>query len=232
MNKKEILHDINFTFEKGKVYAIMGPNGSGKSTLAWALMGYPGYELSPRSRILFNGKDITEESAEKRAKRGIFLSFQSPLALPGVNIYQLLHYTPLKKKMDYREIKSRVHESAERIAVREDLLERSFQPGLSGGEKKKVEVLQARLLDPKLAIFDEIDTGVDVDALAQIASLMNDMKKNKTFLLITHYNRILKYVHPDAVLVLKDGIVAGTGGKDLAERIESEGYERSLPKQK
>lgn len=224
VGQKEILHNLNFNFQKGKIYALMGPNGSGKSTLAWSIIGSPNYTLDKKSRILFEGKDITNLKTEKRAKKGIFLSFQNPPSLTGVNIYQLLSYA-LPKKVNLLKIKKRIETIAKKITLNEDILERAFYPGLSGGEKKKVEVLQAIILNPRFAIFDEIDTGLDIDAVKRISEVLREYKKNKTFLLITHYSRILKYLQPDYVLVMKEGKIVKSGGKDLAEKIEKEGYQ-------
>lgn len=221
---KEILHDINFNFEKGKVYAVMGPNGSGKSTLAATVMGHPSYTLAPKSKIIFEKEDLTNLKPEERAKKGLFLSFQTPLSLSGVTIYQLLRYV-LDKKMDPLMIREKVKQYAQKLKIKEDLLSRSLNDGFSGGEKKKMEVLQAAVIDPKFIFFDEVDTGVDIDALKAIAQFLKEMKKNrKTFVLITHYNRILKHISPDYVVIIKDGRLVKTGGKKLASQIEKEGY--------
>ncbi len=227
---KKILKDINFVFEKGKVYAVMGPNGSGKSTLAVTIMGHPAYSVSSQSKILFNSKNITKLDADKRAKEGIFMSFQSPLSLSGVTIYQLMRYA-LDGKVDALKIRQQVQTFAKKLRISDDLLNRSLNDGFSGGEKKKMEVLQAAVLDPKLLIFDEIDTGVDVDALRSIASFINKMKSTgKTFIVITHYNRILKYLKPDKVLIIVDGKLVKTGDRKLAEGIEKEGYDKYTTK--
>lgn len=223
---KKILKDISFSFEKGKVYAVMGPNGSGKSTLAATIMGNPVYSVTSQSKILFNSKNIAKLDADKRAKEGIFMSFQSPLSLSGVTIYQLMRYA-LDGRVDALKIRQQVQTFAKKLRISDDLLGRSLNDGFSGGEKKKMEVLQAAVLDPKLLIFDEIDTGVDVDALRSIASFINKMKSTgKTFIVITHYNRILKYLKPDKVLIIVDGKLVKTGDRKLAEGIEKEGYDR------
>lgn len=224
IGQKEILHDINFIFEKGKIYALMGPNGSGKSTLAWSILGYPNYILDEKSRILFEGKDITNLKTEKRAKKGIFLSFQNPLSLTGVNIYQFFNYA-LPKRANLLKIREKIKKIAKKLTLQEEILERAFQPGLSGGEKKKIELLQAIILNPKLAIFDEIDTGLDIDALKKVSEVLQESKKNKTFILITHYSRILKYLKPDYIVVMKDGKIVKKGGRNLVEKIEKEGYQ-------
>jgi len=222
IQNKEILHDINFKFEKGKTYAIMGPNGSGKTTLALAILGYPGLSLDKKSKIIFNGRDITNLKPEERAKKGIFLSFQNPPSLSGVNIFQLLQYA--FPKINPLILRQKTKEISQKLGLEEEVLERSFHPGVSGGEKKKVEALQALIFNPKLFIFDEIDTGLDVDALRKISQSINEIKKGKTIILITHYARILRYIEPDYVLVLKEGRISHFGDKTLAEKIEREGY--------
>lgn len=222
--KKTILKEINYSFEKGKIYAIMGPNGSGKSTLANIIAGHPGYKLEKGS-LRFEGKKINELSPEKRAKLGIFLSFQTPLSLSGVTVFQLLRIA-LQKKKDPLKIKKEIEQIAQRLKIKKELLERSLNQDTSGGEKKKMELLQAAILDPKLLIFDEIDTGVDIDALKILAGYMQENKKGKTFIIITHYNRILHYIKPDKVLILMEGKLVKEGNFKLAEQIEKAGYNK------
>lgn len=225
IESKKILKNINYTFEPGKVYAIMGPNGSGKSTLASTVMGNPIYSVSKSSKIVFEGENITEMEPNERSNKGIFLSFQTPMALTGVTIYQFMRYA-LTGKMDALNIRQGVQKYAKKLHISEDLLSRSLNDGFSGGEKKKMEVLQAALLDPKLAFFDEIDTGVDVDALRSIAKFIQGMRTpQKTFVIITHYNRILKYLKPDKILVLKNGQLVKEGTAKLAQEIEKKGYD-------
>lgn len=225
IEKKSILTDISFTFEKGKVYAIMGPNGSGKSTLAASVMGHPAYELSAASKILFNGEDIVDLTPDKRAEKGIFLSFQSPLSLSGVSIYQFMRYA-LDGKMDALAIRQKIQKYAEELKISQELLSRSLNDGFSGGEKKKMEMLQAAMLEPAVLFFDEIDTGVDVDALKTIAKFINKTrKKDSTFIIITHYNRILKYLKPDKTLVIAKGKLVKVGNAKLADEIEKKGYD-------
>lgn len=224
VGKTTILEDFNFNFEKGKVYAIMGPNGSGKSTLAFAISGHPSYK-SEAGSIKFNGKNISDLSPDKRAKLGIFLSFQTPLSLSGVNVFQLLRVA-LAKKIDPLALKKKIEATAKKLGINQELTERSLNEGASGGEKKKLEILQAAILDAKLQIFDEIDTGVDVDALRKIAKFMTGNKNGKTYLIITHYNRILHYIKPDKVLILISGRLMKVGNAKLAEEIEKNGYER------
>ncbi len=225
IESKKILKNINYTFEPGKVYAIMGPNGSGKSTLASTVMGHPIYSVSKTSKIIFEGDNITEMEPNERSNKGIFLSFQTPMALTGVTIYQFMRYA-LTGKMDALKIRQGVQKLAKKLRISEDLLTRSLNDGFSGGEKKKMEVLQAALLDPKLAFFDEIDTGVDVDALRSIAKFIQAMRTpQKTFVIITHYNRILKYLKPDKIIVLKNGQIVKEGTAKLAQEIEKKGYD-------
>jgi len=224
VGNKKILEKINFTFEKGKIYAIMGPNGSGKSTLAFAVMGHPSYIVDPKSKIILNRKNISHLKAEKRAQKGIFLSFQTPLSLSGVNISQLL-LIALKGKKDPIKLRAEIETYADELKISQDLLRRSLNDGASGGEKKKMEVLQAAILDKKLMIFDEVDTGVDVDALKTIAKFLDNHKVGKTYIIITHYNRILHYLKPDQVLIIQKGRLKKVGDHRLAETIEKEGYE-------
>lgn len=225
INEKQILKDFNFEFEQSKIYAVMGPNGSGKSTLAYSIMGHPGYTLGKDSQIIFEGENITELDADKRSEKGIFLSFQSPLSLSGVKVYQLLHYA-LQGKKDPLTIRNEVKKYAQELQIDEHLLSRSLNEGASGGEKKKMEVLQASVLNKKLLIFDEVDTGVDVDALKAIAQFLQNHKKDKTYIIITHYNRILKYLKPDHVLIVADGKLQKVGDHTLADEIEKEGYDK------
>jgi Fe-S cluster assembly ATP-binding protein len=221
VGEKKIIKNFSFDFQKGKVYVVMGPNGSGKSTLSYALMAHPTYELN--GLISLNGENITDLDAQKRAEKGIFLSFQSPLSLSGVTVFQLLQLA-LSGTIDPVKLRRKVLSTAKELHLSEELLRRSLNENASGGEKKKLEVLQATILDKQVQIFDEVDTGVDVDALKTIGTFLNKNKKNKTYIIITHYNRILKYVKPDEVLVLNNGKLVRTGGASLAKKIERTGY--------
>lgn len=223
VGEKKILKNINFNFEKNKVYALMGPNGSGKSTLASIIVGHPSYTVE-EGKIFFENDDITELDVDERAKKGIFLSFQQPLSLSGVTVFQLLRLA-LSGKKDPLKVKEEIDFYAKKLKIKKELIERSLNDGASGGEKKKLEVLQAALLEPKFLILDEVDTGVDVDALKTIALFLDEFKKDKTVLIITHYYRILKYLQPDYVMVMIDGEIKKVGDKTLAEKIEKEGYE-------
>lgn len=225
VKKKKILDNLNFKFEKGKTYVLMGPNGSGKSTLALAVFGHPAYSLSRGSRVSFNDRNLKLLSPEKRARQGLFLSFQSPLSVPGVTVFQLLRQA-LSGRVDVLTLRDRMDETARLLKIKKELLERSLNEEFSGGEKKKMEVLQAALLDPQLLIFDEVDTGVDIDSLRLITSALKTLRKQgRTLILITHYNRILKYLRPDQVLVMKSGRLVKTGDYQLAGKIEKDGYE-------
>ena len=218
---KKIIKNFSFEFKKGKVYVVMGPNGSGKSTLAYSLMAHPAYQS--KGAIKLNNEDITDLDAQRRAEKGIFLSFQNPLSLSGITVFQLLQLA-LSGKTDPVTLRRKVLSTAKELHLSEELLRRSLNENASGGEKKKLEVLQATVLDKPLQIFDEVDTGVDVDALKTIGKFLQKNKKNKTYIVITHYNRILKYLKPDAVLILNNGKLVKTGGAKLAEQIEKKGY--------
>jgi len=219
---KIIIKNLNLRLEKNKVYVLMGPNGSGKSTLALTLMAHPLYQIKS-GKILFEKKDVTDLAPEKRANLGLFLSFQSPLSLSGVSMFSLLR-TAIAGKCDPLALREEIEKTAKLLKIKKELLERSLNEGTSGGEKKKLELLQAAILNPKFLMFDEIDTGVDIDALRTIAQFMEKNKKGKTYLLITHYNRILKYVKPDEVLVMMEGKIVKQGDYKLAEKIERDGY--------
>lgn len=227
VNDKVILKNINYSFKKNNFYAIMGPNGSGKSTLAYAIAGHPNYILDKNSKIFFEDKDITDLEPDKKAQLGIFLSFQNPLSLTGVSLFQLLRLS-LSGKIDPLKLKNQLDKLAKRLHIKEDLISRSLNDGASGGEKKKIELIQVAILKPTFLILDEIDTGVDVDALKVISDFLISFKKNRTIVIITHYNRILKYLSPDKVLVLFNGGLVDEGDKKLAEEIEKSGYKKYL----
>lgn len=223
VEKKTIIKDFTFQFKKGNIYAIMGPNGSGKSTLAYSLMGHPSYSIK-RGKIKLAGNDITNKKPNERAKLGLFLSFQTPLSLAGVNIFQLL-LVAMRGKREPLAIRQDLESYAKELKIKHELIERALNEGASGGEKKKLEVLQAAVLAPDVLIFDEVDTGVDIDALKTIAEFIRKHKKGRTYILITHYNRILKYLKPDEVLILIGGKLMKTGDHKLAHKIEEKGYD-------
>lgn len=232
IGEKKILKNISFSFKPGKTYALMGPNGSGKSTLASAIMGHPNIHYSRASKIFIGekparptGGNIKTLSPDKRAALGIFLSFQTPLEIPGVTIFDLLRIA-LEKTMDPVTLHKQVKLYAKELHIKDELLKRSLNVGFSGGEKKKLEALQAVMLEPQFALFDEIDTGVDVDALKAISRfLKKHLPKETTLVFITHSTRLLKYVTPDTVLIMKDGSLIKTGGAKLAQEIEHTGFE-------
>ncbi len=224
---KEILHKISYDFLPATTYALLGPNGSGKSTLGNTLMGHPHYTPTPESVVTWNDGDLLSLSPDERAKRGIFLSFQNPLPLAGVSVMDLLRMTLVtSKKLDALTLHKKVREYTKELNIKEELLKRSLHDGFSGGEKKKIEALQAVLLQPAVAIFDEIDTGVDVDALRQITTFLKKyLSKEATLIYITHSHKLLSILEPSHVLVLKNGVLVTTGDHALAETIEREGFE-------
>lgn len=228
VGNKVIIKNFNYEFKNNKVYAIMGPNGSGKSTFAYALSGHPNYKIESGSMKL-NGENIKHLKADERARKGIFLSFQSPLSLNGVNVFQLLRVA-MSGKIDPLNLRKKVNSLAKELKIKEELIQRSLNNGASGGEKKKLEVLQASVLNPGILIFDEVDTGVDVDSLKNIAEFIAKNKKGKTYILITHYNRILRYIKPDKVLILINGELVKEGKSELAKEIEDKGYEKIISK--
>jgi len=221
---KKILHDISFAFKSGKTYAILGPNGSGKSTLASAIMGHPNLKLARGSKILVGQKNLHSLSPDKRAALGISMTFQNPLALEGVSVRDLLRLA-LEKRYDPFALHAKIRQGAEALKIKSELLSRSLNDGFSGGEKKKLEALQIALLEPRFVLFDEIDTGVDVDALKTITGfLRKTLPKEATLVFITHSAKLLKYMRPDEILVIKDGRLAATGGPALAAAIEKKGF--------
>jgi Fe-S cluster assembly ATP-binding protein len=225
IEKKQILDDISFSFRPGKTYALMGPNGSGKSTLASAIMGHPNIAYSRTSKILISEKNLKSLSPDTRAKLGVFLSFQTPLEIPGVTVFDLLRIA-LEKKFDAVTIHKQIKAYAKELHIKDELLKRSLNEGFSGGEKKKLEALQAVMLAPQFVLFDEIDTGVDVDALKTISQfLKKHLPKQSTLVFITHSTRLLKYVSPDEVMVIKNGKLVKTGKAALAKKIEEQGFE-------
>lgn len=225
IDSKKILENISFDFHPGKTYALMGPNGSGKSTLASAIMGHPNIVYSRASKILVGSKNIKSLSPDKRARLGIFLSFQTPMTLPGVTVFELLRLA-LEKRIDPVTLHGQVKVYAKELRIKDELLKRSLNDGFSGGEKKKLEALQAVLLQPKFALFDEIDTGVDVDALKTISQfLKKHLSKKTTLVFITHSTRLLRYVKPEEVLIMKIGRLVKTGKSALAKKIEKDGFE-------
>tara|TARA_Y100000590_G_scaffold78763_1_gene87546 strand:- start:1070 stop:1825 length:756 start_codon:yes stop_codon:yes gene_type:complete len=232
VNGTEILKGIDLSIGLGEIHAIMGPNGSGKSTLANLIAGKPEYEVTDGT-ILYEGKDITNLSPDERALIGIFLSFQYPVELPGVRNRQFLKSAldAIRKHRGDQELSARefdkiYRESVAKIDIDIELMKRGVNEGFSGGEKKRNEMLQLCLLNPRLAILDETDSGLDIDALRLVAKVVNDMRsETNSMILVTHYQRMLSYVVPDFVHVLIDGKIIKSGKEDLAYELEEKGYE-------
>jgi Fe-S cluster assembly ATP-binding protein len=228
---KPILKGLDLSVGAGEVHAIMGPNGSGKSTLAYVLAGRDGYEVTEGS-ILYQGRDLLELSPEERARDGIFLAFQYPVEIPGVATTSFLKtaVNAVRKhrgepELDAMEFMKLMREKRNLLGIGEEMLRRSLNVGFSGGEKKRTEVLQMALLDPKLAVLDETDSGLDIDALKVVADGVNALRSpDRAMVLITHYQRLLNYIVPDRVHVLAGGRIAKSGGKELALQLEKEGY--------
>ena len=231
INDKPIIKGLNLNIKPGEVHAIMGPNGSGKSTLANILSGKNGYEVS--GTLIYQGQNLKEISIEERAQKGIFLAFQYPLEIPGVNTRNFLK-TSLnsvrkskgEKELDTLTFLKLIKEKASELNIDEKFLSRQLNVGFSGGEKKKNEILQMKLLEPKLSILDETDSGLDIDALRIVADGVNSYKNTKNaFLIITHYQRLLDYIKPDYIHVLSAGKIVKTGNADLGKQLEKTGYE-------
>ncbi|MBU2503520.1 MAG: Fe-S cluster assembly ATPase SufC [Nanoarchaeota archaeon] len=225
---KEILKGVNLRLENGKVHALMGPNGSGKTTLAETFMGNPKYKIT-KGQILLDGKDITNLRADKKAKLGLFLSFQNPVTISGVTVSNFLRqaYNSIhKEKLSLLEFRKLLDEKRELLNIPSEFLSRYLNEGFSGGEKKKLEILQLLVLNPKVAILDETDSGLDIDSLKIVSQgISNFMTPEKIILIITHYKRILEYVKPDKVFILIDGKIVSSGGAELVNKLEKEGYE-------
>ncbi len=224
---KEILKGIDLEIGEGEVLALMGPNGSGKSSLANTLIGNPKYEVT-EGEIVFDGKNINEMKPEERARLGIIMAFQYPVSIPGVTIREMLLASLRARGLTVSalDLKKQIAEEAEKLKIDPALLSRNLNEGFSGGEKKKMEILQMRVLIPRLLILDEVDSGLDIDALALIAQNIVEMVKDTTMsvLVITHYQRLLKYLVPKKVVVLKAGLVVDKGGKEIVDNLEKEGY--------
>ena len=235
----EIVRGVDLAVDTNQIHAIMGPNGSGKSTLAYALMGHPAYEIT-EGQILFEGEDVTELGADERAQRGLFLAFQYPHAIPGVTVTSFLRsaLNAIRKARNdgeddpvkIPEFRKELLEAMEKLKVPRELAQRYLNDGFSGGEKKRVEILQMAMLKPRIAVLDETDSGLDIDALRVVANGVNELVGPEMgALVITHYQRILNYITPDHVHVFVDGRIVASGGAELAQKLEAEGYEAFIP---
>src|ERR671918_300411 len=228
----QILNGINLTVRKGEVHAIMGPNGSGKSTLAKVLAGHPQYEVTA-GEVLYEGRNLLEMPPDERAREGVFMAFQYPIEVPGVSNAQFLRLAYNEKRkhlgeeeLDPLEFKDLLKERAKVVEMDASFMTRSVNEGFSGGEKKRNELLQMAVLEPKLAILDETDSGLDIDALKTVAQGVNRLRgPDNAMVLVTHYQRLLQYVEPDHVHVLFDGHIVKSGGKELALELERKGYD-------
>ena len=229
---KEILRGVNLTIRAGETHAIMGPNGSGKSTLAYSLAGHPKYTIT-QGTVTLDGEDVLEMSVDERARAGLFLAMQYPVEVPGVSVSNFLRTSATAVRGEAPKLRTwvkEVKEAMERLNMDPAFAERNVNEGFSGGEKKRHEILQLELLKPKIAILDETDSGLDIDALKIVSEGVNRFRERegKGVLLITHYTRILRYIQPDYVHVFVDGKVAESGGKELADQLEAEGYDKYL----
>lgn len=228
VEEKEILRGLDLTINRGEVHAIMGPNGSGKSTLSFCLMGHPRYTVT-QGRILFKGEDIAEMEPNERAAAGMFLAFQYPTAIPGVTVANFLR-AAMKgvrgEEVPVREFRNTVKKHLKDLGIKQSFMNRYVNDGFSGGEKKRIEILQMAVLNPSLAILDETDSGLDIDALKTVSEGINALRdEERAMLLITHYQRLLNYIKPDHVHVMVNGRIAQSGGPELAHELESNGYE-------
>ncbi|MBT4352622.1 Fe-S cluster assembly ATPase SufC [archaeon] len=231
VEEKEVLKGVNLTIEQGKIHALMGPNGSGKSTLSFAVMGHPKYEIT-KGEIIFDGKNVLDLAPEERARLGLFLSFQYPSEISGVSLSNFLRtalnsvkYTK-EKRIPVMEFRKLLMEKMDLLKIDKSFASRYLNEGFSGGEKKRSEILQMAILEPKIAILDETDSGLDVDALKIVSNAVNTLAGPEMgILIITHYQRILHHVKPDVVHIMYDGRIVKTSGPELAMKIEDEGYD-------
>jgi Fe-S cluster assembly ATP-binding protein len=235
----QIVKGVDLAVSPNEVHAVMGPNGSGKSTLAYALMGHPGYEIT-EGQIFFDGEDVTESAADERAQKGLFLAFQYPHAIPGVTVTSFLRsaLNAIRKAraggeedpVKIPEFRKELTAAMERLKVPREMAQRYLNDGFSGGEKKRVEILQMAMLKPRIAVLDETDSGLDIDALKIVAAGVKELVgPDMGAVVITHYQRILNYIEPDFVHVFVDGRIVEEGGPELAHKLEAEGYEAFAP---
>jgi len=228
---KPILNGVSLKVPKGQVHAIMGPNGSGKSTLAYVLAGREGYEVTD-GEVLWNGDNVLEMAPDERAAKGVFLAFQYPMEIPGVATMTFLRtaLNAVRRKRGQKELTTpeflkRVREDAKSLGIADEILKRPLNVGFSGGEKKRMEILQMAVLEPSLCVLDETDSGLDIDAVRVVSAGVNALKsKDRAMLVITHYQRLLNYIVPDMVHVMADGRIQKSGGKELALELEKTGY--------
>jgi Fe-S cluster assembly ATP-binding protein len=228
---KEILKGIDLAVKPGEVHAIMGPNGSGKSTLARALSGHPGYEITA-GQVTYKGEDLLEMAADERARKGVFMAFQYPVEIPGVNnayfLKAALNATRKERgldELDAMDFMTLVKDKARLLQIDEKMLQRSVNEGFSGGEKKRNEIFHMAVLEPTLAILDETDSGLDIDALKTVSQGVNALRSpERSFIVVTHYQRLLNYIVPDHVHVLSEGRIVRSGGRELALELEEKGY--------
>lgn len=231
VGSKEIIKNFNLTINEGEVHAVMGPNGAGKSTLSYVLTGKPGYEITS-GHIRFNGKDLTKMSVEDRAREGLFLIMQYPVEIPGVPVTSFLKHAVNaqrqyhnEQELDTMEFIKMLREEAKKLGIDGEMLKRPVNVGFSGGEKKRLEALQMAVLKPRLAILDEADSGLDIDAVKVVSEGVNALLDgSRSLLVITHYQKLLNYIEPDFVHVFADGHIVKSGGKELSEEIEMNGY--------
>ena len=238
---REILKGVNLAVHQGETHALMGPNGSGKSTLASALMGHPNYEVT-HGEVLLDGENILEMSPDERAKKGLFLAFQYPMSIPGVSVANFMRLAygavskpdeadpvPYRKRLTAREFRQLLRDKLGLLKMDESMLTRYLNEGFSGGEKKRAEILQMAVLQPRFAVLDETDSGLDIDALRVVADGVNAQRNGELgVLLITHYQRLLNYIKPDYVHVLVNGRIVKEGGSELALELEEKGYEQII----
>jgi Fe-S cluster assembly ATP-binding protein len=232
IDDKEILKGLNLTVKAGETHAIMGPNGSGKSTLAKVLAGHPDYEVT-QGEVIYQGKNLLEIDPDERAREGVFLAFQYPIEIPGVSNANFLRMAYNEKakhegrdELDPLEFDDLIREKMQIVEMDASFINRSVNEGFSGGEKKRNEILQMAVLEPKLAVLDETDSGLDIDAMRIVANGINKLaNKNNAIVLVTHYQRLLNYIVPDFVHVLYQGLIVKSGGKELAQELEQKGYD-------
>ena len=234
VEETEILRGVNLTVEQGEIHALMGPNGSGKSTLAYALMGHPGYEVTG-GEVFFKGVDILELAPDERSRMGLFLAFQYPVAIPGVTVANFLRTAinsrrkvenPEDGGIPIAEFRKLLKEKMASLEMSEKVAGRYLNDGFSGGEKKRAEILQLATLEPEIAVLDETDSGLDIDALKIVAGGVNKLIGPKLgVLVITHYQRVLRYIHPEHVHVMFEGRIVESGGADMARQLEEQGYD-------